>query len=359
MGGKIVHVVGTGTIGEPLIGLLCNFREPLGIDKITFHKRTPLKTDRSKVISLIGRGAELATDAAAHAGFHDIDLHPTLETNEAIDQASVVIDCTPPGVGCKNKATSYDRFRHNTAGFLAQGSEAGFGKPYARGINDHALVRGKDQFVQVVSCNTHNIAVICDAVALSNGDPDNFVKGQFVCIRRANDISQNCGFVPAPEVGGHHDPRFGTHHARDAWGLYETIGHNLDLYSSAMKINTQYMHMLWFTITVRNRVTVDDVIGQMEANARIALTYKRTSNAVFSFGRDHGYFGRILNQGVVPRETLAVRETAGGFEVIGVSFTSQDGNSLLSSVAATCWLMDPDSYEKRIQCLQPFFFDEV
>ena len=28
---KIVHVVGTGTIGEPLIGLLCNFNE------IIFH----------------------------------------------------------------------------------------------------------------------------------------------------------------------------------------------------------------------------------------------------------------------------------------------------------------------------------
>ena len=39
---NIVHVVGTGTIGEPLIGLLANFRQPFGIDEITFHKRTPL-----------------------------------------------------------------------------------------------------------------------------------------------------------------------------------------------------------------------------------------------------------------------------------------------------------------------------
>ena len=33
---NIVHVVGTGTIGEPLIGLLANFREAFGIDEITF-----------------------------------------------------------------------------------------------------------------------------------------------------------------------------------------------------------------------------------------------------------------------------------------------------------------------------------
>ena len=46
---NVVHVVGTGTIGEPLIGLMASFREKLGIDEITFHKRTPLVTDRSKV----------------------------------------------------------------------------------------------------------------------------------------------------------------------------------------------------------------------------------------------------------------------------------------------------------------------
>ena len=45
---KIVHVVGTGTIGEPLIGLLCDYQDKLGIDEITFNKNTPLRGDRSK-----------------------------------------------------------------------------------------------------------------------------------------------------------------------------------------------------------------------------------------------------------------------------------------------------------------------
>ena len=35
---KIVHVVGTGTIGEPLIGILCEQKSNLGIDEVTFHK---------------------------------------------------------------------------------------------------------------------------------------------------------------------------------------------------------------------------------------------------------------------------------------------------------------------------------
>jgi len=50
---NIVHVVGTGTIGEPLIGLSCDYRKELGIDEVTFSKRTPLLTDRSKVIDLV------------------------------------------------------------------------------------------------------------------------------------------------------------------------------------------------------------------------------------------------------------------------------------------------------------------
>ena len=59
---KIIHVVGTGTIGEPLIGLLCDYREKLGLDEITFHKNSPLKEDRSKILDLIERGARLACD---------------------------------------------------------------------------------------------------------------------------------------------------------------------------------------------------------------------------------------------------------------------------------------------------------
>ena len=72
MSRKVVHVVGTGTIGEPLIGLLCDFKEDLGIDEISFHKNTPLTTDRSKVRSLMSRGARLTTHEERIDGFNAI-----------------------------------------------------------------------------------------------------------------------------------------------------------------------------------------------------------------------------------------------------------------------------------------------
>ena len=64
---KIVHVVGTGTIGEPLIGLLADNRDHFGIDEVTFHKRTPLLTERAKVNDLVSRGAVLSVDDDARA----------------------------------------------------------------------------------------------------------------------------------------------------------------------------------------------------------------------------------------------------------------------------------------------------
>ena len=64
---NIVHVIGTGTIGEPLIGLLADYRQDLGIDEVTFSKRTPLLTDRSKVYALQKRGAKLCVEKIGRA----------------------------------------------------------------------------------------------------------------------------------------------------------------------------------------------------------------------------------------------------------------------------------------------------
>jgi glyceraldehyde-3-phosphate dehydrogenase/erythrose-4-phosphate dehydrogenase len=355
-GSAVVHVIGTGTIGEPLTGLLTAMKEPLGIEEVTFHKRTPLLTDRSKVTNLIKRGAKLCVDATAAKGFSDLGMEPAYETREALDRAAVVIDCTPSGVGMENKSEFYEKYAANTLGFIAQGSEFGFGKPYARGINDRSLVKGKDQFLQVVSCNTHNLSILIDTLALGHDGPDNLVEGRFVCMRRSNDISQDSSFVPSPQVGRHKDPRFGTHHARDAWHLFHTMGYDLNLFSSAIKLNTQYMHTIFFDIKVKSPTDTESLLERIRANDRMSITYKNSENSVFSFGRDYGHYGRILNVTVVCAPTLAVRNER---EIVGYCFTPQDGNSLLSSVAATTWFLYPDDYEQRIQCLKPYFYDEV
>jgi glyceraldehyde-3-phosphate dehydrogenase/erythrose-4-phosphate dehydrogenase len=255
----------------------------------------------------------------------------------------------------KHKETWYNDLT-SAQGFIAQGSEFGFGKMYARGINDAALQPGIDRFIQVVSCNTHNLAVLIDTLGLHDEAPDNLIEGRFVCLRRSSDISQEGSFIPAPEVGRHKDSHFGTHHARDAWHLFQTLGLDLNIFSSAIKLNTQYMHSIWFNLRVKRATTLDDVLEKLEANKYVALTQKMMANTIFSFGRDHGYFGRLLNQTVISVPTLTVRNS---HEITGFCFTPQDGNSLLSSVAAAAWLLDPETYEMRTQFVKPYLFDEV
>lgn len=350
---NIVHIVGTGTIGEPLIGLLEDDREAFGIDEVTFHKRTPLVQERAKVADLVRRGATLAVDEGMAAGFREIGLEPGLESQDAIDRATVVIDCTPAGNA--NKERTYQH-SGGPLGFLAQGSEFGFGKMYARGINDAALVRGEDRFIHVVSCNTHNISVLIKTLAMDPDGTQHLENGRFLCMRRANDISQDGSFAPSPTVGSHHDEQFGTHHARDAHQLFSTLGYDLPVFSSAVKLNTQYMHALHFSLVLDHEMTAEEAIERLRANPRIALTYKRSANQVFSFGRDHGHYGRILSQTVVPFETLTVRN---GRELVGFCFTPQDGNALLSSLAATLWYLHPGGFEERIDVIRPYLFREV
>jgi glyceraldehyde-3-phosphate dehydrogenase (NAD(P)) len=311
MSQKIVHVVGTGTIGEPLIGLLARHKDKFGIDEVTFHKNTPLKHDITKVKQLIGRGAKLSTDQDKFEGFRELGVKPELTREDAISRATVVIDCTPSGVGLENKRQYYNKYKDSVKGFIAQGSEFGFGRMYARGVTE---LSEDDQFVHVVSCNTHNIASLIKSFECpySSASIGGIISGDFVCLRRANDISQDGGFIPGVEVGKHKDHEFGTHHARDAFHLLKGDFPHIQMYSSAVKLNTQYMHSIRFSIqldsTNSNTVrTVNDAIRRLKDNPMVALTDKMSSNKVFSFGRDYGLYGRILSQTVVCTPTSAVR----------------------------------------------------
>jgi len=351
----IVHIVGTGTIGEPLIGLFTDFRDRLEIDEVTFHKRTPLASDRSKINHLLSRGAKLATDSDQRDAFEKLGHKVDLEAEEAMARATVVLDCTPAGNEMKQR--HYQNIG-GPKGFIAQGSEFGFGKPYARGVNDEVLIPGEDRFIQVVSCNTHNITTLIKTLCQESDGGYSLVSGNFVCMRRANDISQTKDFAPAPQVGKHDDEDFGTHHARDAFHVFETLGLELDLFSSAVKLNTQYMHSIWFKLAFDRDITKDEMIRRLKANLRVALTDKRNCNEVFSFGRDHGYYGRILSQTVVVVPTLAVRRQR---ELYGFCFTPQDGNSLLSSIAAALWFVDPsqESITRRLEPIRRWLYTEI
>ena len=116
------------------------------------------------------------------------------------------------------------------------------------------------------------------------------------------------------------------------------------------------MHILWFRLILKDSIHLDDLKNSLIANPLIAMTTKDMTSSVFSFGRDHGHYGRILNQTVIVEQSLHMRN---GNEVSGFCFTPQDGNSILSSISATEWFLYPHSYEDKIQCLSNLFFKNI
>jgi len=349
-----ILVVGTGTIGEPLIGLLADFKKKLKISEVMFHKRTPLRDEVGKVESMVKRGAQLTVDENKINSFKELGHTPKYTFEEALNRAKVIIDCTP--AGNDNKQKIYSKYEDKF--FIAQGSEKGFGIPYAYGINDEALLKHKDNFLQVVSCNTHNVSSLVDTLS-SHRVEKNFVMGDFTCIRRSNDISQHAGFSPSPEVGKHKNTRFGTHHAKDSYDLFRTLNLLPNLFSSAMKLNTQYMHIIRFNVEVRGFANTEDVVNKFKENKFTALTYKNLANKVFSFGRDHGYYGRIFNHTVVAVDSLNTRSYMGNTIISGFCFTPQDGNSLLTSVAAAMYAIHGSDYKNYMACLDSLLFTEI
>ena len=348
---KNILIVGTGTIGEPLIGLLADFRKKLGVGEIIFHKRTPLVDEVAKVNSLIKRGAKLAVNQEDTLAFKELRHKVSYNFQKALEKADVVIDCTP--AGNEHKKKHYVKYPGKV--FIAQGSEKGFGVPYAYGINDEVL-NNKPAFIQVVSCNTHNIASILNSI-----DPaaDSIERGDFVCIRRANDISQEENFIASPKVGSHDSEKFGTHHAKDAYDLFRTKNKFVNIYSSALKVNSQYMHIIRFNMVVYGHVSKENLISRFRENKFVALSHKTAANKVFSFGRDHGYYGRIFNQTVISEPTLTVDNLPGKTRVSGFCFTPQDGNSLLSSIAAAVYGISEEDHLSKMKLFDDFLFSEI
>ena len=345
---KNVLVVGTGTIGEPLIGLLAQHKEALGIDNVYFFKRTPLSDEKGKVEALIRKGSKLVSTSDALDEFKNLGFEPENVEN-SYEDCQVIIDCTPSGND--NWGNIYSKL-HSKKRFMAQGSEHGFGPFFAWGINNEQLNSDINKYL-IASCNTHNIASIVKSFALDS-DRD-LLDGRFVCLRRANDVSQNDSFAPSPTITKHDNQEFGTHHARDVYELFKQEGIELNLFSSAIKLPTQYMHTLWFNLAFKDSVELSSVKSDLENSEYLMSTEKLSSNKVFSFGRDHGYHGRLLSHGIIAIDSLHVKDN----NLTGYCFTPQDGNALLSSVAASVNYFYEDSWKEKMEVFNQYLFKQI
>lgn len=347
--GRWAHLQGTGTLGEPLAALLLDQREALALEGVTVYKHS--LTDLPKLRLLQRRGAKLAVAPDLWDSFVQVGIQPDLTQAEALDRAAVVADCTPHALA--QKEALYLPREARALGFLAHGSERGFGTPYVRGVNEAGLERD-GKYLMAGSCNLHTMACLIDTFGLAAG-PEGMAEGTFLCVRRAQDVGQAKDHLPAPQAGRHLEVD-GTHHARDARALFATLGMDLALHSSAIKVPTSYLHTIWFDFRFTRDMDLGALRARAKANPRLALTDKADAGLVYSFGRDHGYMGRLLNQAVLPWKTMTMPHPR---RLVGCAFTPQDGNSLLTSLSALARWLHPTDWERRLAGVEALLWDEV
>jgi glyceraldehyde-3-phosphate dehydrogenase type II len=304
-----VLVNGAGNIGTTLANILLEYHEPLGIGQVLIHKNRPYEWLSNDLDLLREKGAEIIENSGIKTAAKDADY---------------IFDCTTNGMALKNLGI----YRRLPAlkGACAQGSEKGFGTPFMSGVNGRSV--GNEKFVTVVSCNTHAIVSIMQAVA--GRKLENLDKADFVMVRRSEDIGSHQRLVGANVIARHVDESRGTHHGVDAVDLFRTIGINPEITVSAVTTPSQIMHCARFSIDLKQTVDIRKMHDSIHHSDFLSVTRKFDSNAVFELGRRHGFQGRIFSHAIVVTNNLLVSDR----NIKGWAFIPQEANTMLSTIEA-------------------------
>jgi glyceraldehyde-3-phosphate dehydrogenase/erythrose-4-phosphate dehydrogenase len=312
-GSMKVMVNGVGTIGTTLLQVLAAHRGALGIDEVYARKNTVRPWDVAGLELLKGLDVTVVADE-----------YPGQATfAEVRDEIGYVFDTTAAGGARRNRPT-YDEMSA-LVGASGQGTETGFGMPYALGMG---IDTREDRYVHVVSCSTH--AALCVLRTLSAGRLDDIVSADFVNVRRSEDVGHHERLVGGNVLARHLDPDLGTHHAIDASRVLAVLGQRVEMQSSDITTPSQFLHSTRFSVRLPGPVTPEEVAMRIEREPWAATTAMFDSNKVFEAGRRFGFAGRLFSQVVFVPGNVLVK----GDMVSGWAFVPQEGNTVLSTVSA-------------------------
>lgn len=310
-----VLVDGLGNIGTTLTHLLATYADLLSIDEIFVHK--------NRLVSWQETDLERVAERDVTVCRTDPECPEFVAYGDVISDIDYVFECTAAGIGMDRKP-EYEQLE-GLQGACAQGSEKGFGLPFAAGINP-GRIRG-EKFVQVVSCNTHGTAAIISA--LGGRRLAELESADVVVVRRSEDVGQHERLVGANVVARHRDSEVGTHHGVDVRDLFATVDVDIELTTSDVTTPAQAMHTARFCVRLKNRPE-QPIAETLCEHPYLSVTEKFDSNRVFELGRRYGLQGRIYSQAIVVSNNLL----CDGRTVRGWMFVPQEGNTLLSTLAA-------------------------
>ena len=329
-----ILINGVGNIGTTLLNILNEYRELLGIKEIYAKKNTLKSWDISDLKFLEKKNIKICTESKDALDLCENELN-IVDYNDIKDNIDYIFDTTANKMGIRN-LEEYKKMK-NLKGASAQGSEKGFGVPYALGSNEGRIK--KEKYVNIVSCNTH--ATLAVLKTFTGNNLENLEEADFVVVRRSEDIGNHERLITANVVARHLDENIGTHHAIDAIDLLKTMGLSPKLTSSDVTTPSQLMHTFRFNIELKEDRTIEELKKMMNGNKNISITNKFDTNKVFELGRRYGKSGRLYSHIIIIENNLLLIEK----NIMGWGMIPQEGNTILSTVSAFL-LQTTDDYDK-------------
>ncbi len=358
-------IVGSGTIGGYLARVCAELKErgtleSFGIDRVIVSKHTPRSEDRAILAQLKKRGALIARYGSEEM-FEKMGFSSDMTIVEAMNSASVIVDCSPKDESTSNKKNYYDKLGTNSPlkGVIVQGSATNivFTNPLIYGVNDEHIFKGipsdKIVYLKIPSCNTHAL------VSMMYPFRKCLVEADFELTRRSADVSQDgTKAKTSPTVDPHDSAEHGTHQGADAAVVFRTMGLSPRIFSSAKVIPARTMHISRLKLVVSEEFERKQVLRLYQDFSLVALTEHCELDRVFSFGREYGPFGRLWNYSVISTPTLSVTSRDGGSIVRGYAFTPQDANVIASTLCAIFWILDPSLYQEAMKRIVESYFPQ-
>ena len=310
-----VLVNGIGNIGSTLLNLLSDYKGLLGIDVIFALKNTSIHSwKKTEIMFLKEKGIIICTKN---------NTDEFVDFNEIKKEINYIFDCNANSFGFRNK--EWYKKLPNLFGCSAQGSEKGFGIPHMAGLNDKIILNQK--FVQIVSCNTHSLAAIIDLICPKTID---LIEGDFVIVRRSEDLGNHERLVSANVISRHLDKSIGTHHSIDVKDLFRTKNIELNIQSSDITTPSQLLHAVRFNLKTKNSLDQKEIFSKIKEHSFLSETSKFDSNIIFELGRKYGAYGRIYSHAIILTNNLIIEKN----NIKGWAFIAQEGNTLISTINA-------------------------
>lgn len=325
---KTVAINGYGTIGKRVADAVAaqDDMKVIGVSKTrpNYEARTAVEEKGYPLYIGIPEREQLFKDAG-------IEIAGTVE--DMIQEADVVVDCTPGSIGPQN----LEMYKKAGVKAIYQGGE----DHELTGLSFNAISNYDDSYgadyTRVVSCNTTGLTR-----TLSTIDPIADIKKlRAVMVRRGSDPSEIKkgpinSIVPNP-------PKVPSHHGPDV----KTVMKGIDVTTMALLVPTTLMHQHNIMVEINNDVETEDVVEALEKRSRVIVVSAEeglgSTAELMEYAKEFGRNRNDLYEIPVWRESINVVDN----ELFYMQAVHQESDVIPENIDAIRALLEIESNNEK------------